>query len=126
KEALVYGLQQTSDVGQAGTRTNLACVNAGAGSLSSLTLEVTYRNGDTGQESPQKDTFTLSPFQFAQLSQPLASRGIRYGYATIRKTSGNDQFLCYAVENDNLNGDGAFVPMVVNDEPSRTSVALIP
>ncbi|MBK9375332.1 MAG: PKD domain-containing protein [Holophagales bacterium] len=125
-EAFVFGLQQTSSAGAPGTRSNLACVNAGAGSGGSIRLEVTYRDGDTGVPSPSKDTFDLAAFQWDQRSQPLAARGMRYGYADVKRVSGNDQFVCYGVLNDNLNGDGAFVPMVKNDVPSRTSAAMVP
>jgi PKD repeat protein len=123
--AYVYGLQQTSSAGVAGTRANVACVNAGAGSGGSVTLEVTYRDGDTGLDHPTKDILTLSPFQWAQKGQPLLARGIRYGYATIRRTAGDEQFLCYGVLNDNLNGDASYVPMVLEGE-AQSSDAMIP
>lgn len=125
-EAFVFGLQQTSNAGTAGTRSNLACVNAGGGSGGSIRLEATYRDGDTGAAHPSRDVFDLALFQWDQKSTPLASRGLKYGYADVKRVSGNDQFVCYGVLNDNLNGDGAFVPMVKNDTPSTTSVALIP
>lgn len=125
-EAFVYGLQQTSNAGQPGTRSNLACVNAGGGSGGSITLEATYFDGDTGQPHPSKDTFNLSPWQFDQRGTPLAGRGLAYGYASIRKTAGDDQFVCYGVLNDNVNGDGAFVPMTPNDTPVTTPNAIVP
>jgi PKD repeat protein len=126
QEAFVFGLQQTSAAGSAGTRSNLACVNAGGGAGGAVRLEVTYYNGDTGAAHASKDLLDLAPFQWEQKSTPLAARGLTYGYAVVRRTSGSDQFVCYAVLNDNLNGDGAFVPMVSNDTPSRTSAALVP
>lgn len=126
QEAFVFGLQQTSAAGSAGTRSNLACVNAGGGAGGAVRLEVTYYNGDTGAAHASKDLLDLSPFQWEQKSTPLAARGLTYGYAVVRRTSGSDQFVCYGVLNDNLNGDGAFVPMVPNDTPSRTSAALVP
>lgn len=125
-DAVVYGLQQTSAPGQAGTRTNLACVNAGGGAGGDLKLDVTYRDGDTGKDSGSKDTFTLSPFQFDQRSQPLAARGIKSGFATIHRASGDAQFICYGVLNDNLNGDGSFVPMAITNPPSETSESMVP
>jgi PKD repeat protein len=123
-EAIVYGLQDTSEPGSAGTRSNLACVSAGGNGT--LQLEATYHDGDTGQDAPGPDVFTLSPFQFDQRNRPLKARGITHGYVRIRRVSGNDQFVCYAVLNDNLNGDGAFVPMVANDAASPTSSAILP
>lgn len=125
-EAVVYGLQQTSSPGQAGTRSNLACVNAGGGAGGDLKLDVTYKDGDTGKDSGTKDTFTLAPFQFDQRSQPLDARGIKNGFATIRRTSGDAQFICYGVLNDNLNGDGSFVPMVITNPASETSESMVP
>lgn len=125
-EAFVFGLQQTSAAGTPGTRSNLACVNAGGGPGGSVRLEVTYYDGDTGAAHASKDLLDLAPFQWEQKSTPLAARGLRYGYAVVRRVSGSDQFACYGVLNDNLNGDGAFVPMVPNDEPSQTSAAVVP
>ena len=125
-EAFVFGLQQTSAAGTPGTRSNLACVNAGGGPGGSVRLEATYYDGDTGQPNASKDSFDLAAFQWDQKSTPLASRGLKSGYAVVRRVSGADQFLCYGVLNDNLNGDGAFVPMVPNDTPSKTSAALVP
>lgn len=126
REAIVYGLQQTSAPGQAGTRSNLACVHAGAGTERPIRLEVTYHDGVSGKDHSAKDTLDLGPFEFKQLGTPLASRGIRFGWATIRKVAGDDQFACYGVLNDNLNGDGSFVPMVPNDVESDTADAIIP
>ena len=125
-EAFVFGLQQTSAAGAPGTRSNLACVNAGSGPGGPIRLEVTYYDGDTGAAHGTKDVLDLSPFQWDQKSTPLAARGLKYGYAIVRRVSGSDQFVCYGVLNDNLNGDGAFVPMVPNDTPSRTSAAVVP
>ncbi len=125
-EAFVFGLQQTSAAGAPGTRSNLACVNAGGGPGGPIRLEATYYDGDTGVANATKDTFDLSPFQWEQKSFPLALRGLTYGYAVVRRVWGGDQFVCYGVLNDNLNGDGAFVPMVPNDVPSRTASAVVP
>jgi hypothetical protein len=58
--------------------------------------------------------------------QPLAARGIKYGYAKITRVSGDDQFVCYGVLNDNVNSDGAFVPMVTVDADSPTPSAIVP
>ena len=121
----VYGLQQTSSAGTAGTRANLACVHAGAGSGGPVRLEVTYRDGDTGLDHPTKDVLDLSAFQWSQIGQPLRARGLRYGYATVRRTSGDDQFLCYGILNDNLNGDGSYVPMVIEGQAERAD-AMVP
>jgi hypothetical protein len=125
-EAYVYGLQQTSDPPQPGTRSNVACVHAGGGSLGNVTLEITYHDGNTGLDHASKDTLNLAAFQWQQQNQPLGARGIQHGFARVRRTSGNDQFVCYGVLNDNVTGDGAFIPMVPNDVPSATPFALVP
>lgn len=121
-EAIVYGLQQN-----ASTRSNLACVHAG-GSSEPITLEVTYHDGTTRKADPTKDgTLTsFTPFEWKQSIRPLASRSIATGYAVIKKVSGTGQFVCYGVLNDNANGDGSFVPMVVTDVPKATSQAFVP
>ncbi len=126
REAVVYGLQQTSSVGTSGTRSNLACVHAGPTSTSPIRLEVTYHDGSTGEDDPSKDFFDLLPFQWKQLSAPLAPRGISSGWASIQKVSGEAQFVCYGVLNDNVNSDGAFVPMVVADAPSAATSVMVP
>ncbi len=124
REAVVYGLQQTSETGQAGTRSNLACVNAGGGSA--IELEVTYHDGETGKDHAQKDSFSLATFEFQQKSTPLRSRAIKRGWATIKRTSGDSQFFCYGVLNDNLNSDGSFVPMLNVDAAEPASSAVVP
>lgn len=124
-EAIIYGLLQTSAIGQEGTRSNLACLHAGGGSNQNMELEVTFWNGETGQaHSSERRVF--SPFSRYQWNRPLEGRGLTTGYAVIRKVSGDDQFVCYGVLNDNLNGDGAFVPMVINDTPAATPNAMVP
>jgi PKD repeat protein len=125
-EAVVYGLQQTSSPGSPGTRSNLACVNAGGGPGGFLRLEATYYGGTSGAAHPSKDVFDLGPFRWEQKSQPLAARGLDGGFAVVRRVSGADQFVCYGVLNDNLNGDGAFVQMVPNDVPAQTPAAIVP
>ena len=123
---MVYGLQQTSEGTAPGTRSNLACVHAGPTSTNPVKLEVTYRNGATGKDHPSKDLFELSAFEWKQIATPLLSRGIRSGWAAIRKVSGDAQFVCYGVLNDNVNSDGAFVPMVVTDVASSATAEVVP
>ncbi len=134
--AVLYGLQQSS---AAGVRSNVACVNAAAGVaktdpdgnplplVPNDTLEITYVNGETGAEHPEKDVLAdLAPFEWRQIARPLEPRGITNGYAVVRKTSGDSQFLCYAVLNDDVNGDGSFVPMFVDDAPAPGSRSFVP
>ncbi len=126
KEAVLYGLQQIGEAGKSGARSNLACSHAGGGSLGALKLEVTYHDGDTGSNSATKDTFELSAFAWDQRGTPLASRGIKNGWATIKRVSGNDQFVCYATVLDNASGDSSYVEMIALDGKSTKSHALLP
>jgi hypothetical protein len=123
---VIYGLQQTADPPSPGTRSNVACVHAGGGSGGPIGLEITYRDGDSGIDHPSKTSVTLQAFQFWQENQPLASRGMRSAFATVRKVAGDGQFVCYAALNDNVTGDGAYQPMVIDDEPSTTPTAVVP
>jgi PKD repeat protein len=126
-QAILFGLQHTSDAGQKGARSNVACVNAGGtASPKEITLEVSFRNGETGLLSDSKETKTLQPFEFFQWNGPLKGRGIKQGWAQIKKTGGDDQFVCYATIVDNLNGDGAYVPMAVVDTKLDATESMLP
>ncbi len=129
KEAIIYGLQQIgTGTGAPGTRSNIGCVHAG-GTSGNISLEVTYYDGSTGKAHATKDATTfidLTPFEWRPANAPLASRGITTGYAVIRKTAGEGQFLCYGVLNDNVNGDGSYVPMVINDNQLETNESFVP
>lgn len=126
KEAVIYSLQQFGEAGRTGARSNLACSHAGGGSLGNLKLEVTYHDGDTGQDSASKDTFELAAFAWDQKGTPLVSRGIGNGWATIKRVSGNDQFVCYATVLDNVSGDSSYVEMIPTDKKSEKYHALMP
>lgn len=123
--AVLYGLQQSAS---SGARSNVACVNAGALRTRTdeegnplppdalVSVEIEYVDGATGVTHASRDRLDgLQPFEWRQLSRPLEPRGIGTGYAVVRRTAGDAQFLCYGVVNDNVNGDGAYIPMFVDD-----------
>ncbi len=70
-EAYLYGLQQTSNPPSPGARSNVACVNAGGSAAPGpISLEISYRNGDTGLIHDSRDTITLQPFEWFQIGVP--------------------------------------------------------
>lgn len=102
--AFVQGLQQST-----AQRSNLAVVNRGdAGDA--ISLRITYYGPD-GTQAGGVDTKTLAPGEWAQFNQPLASRGVAAGSATIEKLSGASRFVAYGVLNDQTNSDGSYIPM---------------
>lgn len=121
KEAVLYGLQET-----ASARSNVACVNAGgSASPGEITLELRYRNGETGTLSDKIER-TFKPFEFFQWNAPLNGLGYKQGWVQIKRVAGNDQFLCYATIVDNTNGDGAYVPMSIVDTKLAASEVMVP
>ncbi|MEO8586140.1 MAG: PQQ-dependent sugar dehydrogenase [Acidobacteriota bacterium] len=116
-----YGLREN-----AALRTNLALINAGDPATGNpLTLRVTVFSGDAGDgRNVTLAAVSLAPGQWMQLNHVLASAGFTNGWATVERVSGTDPFYAYAVVNDNVTGDGAFVSPVAADR--RTSVLTIP
>lgn len=108
-----YGLRESPAF-----RTNLALVHAPASpDAGPLGLEVQVFDGATGQPAGAPITVTLKPAEFRQLGSvlTLAQTGLSNGYARIRRTSGADRFIAYAVVNDGGAGgggtsDGSFLP----------------
>ncbi len=102
--AFVNGLQQNAT-----QRSNVAVVNRGdAGDP--VALRVTYHGAD-GAPLPDPDAVTLSPGEWRQFNQPLASRGAAGGYATVERLSGSSRWAAYGVLNDQHNSDGSYIPM---------------
>ncbi|MEO6324133.1 MAG: PKD domain-containing protein, partial [Thermoanaerobaculia bacterium] len=126
KNAAIYGLKQIGVAGISGARSNLACSHAGGGSLGSVKLEVTYHDGDTGLDHASKDTFQLAAFAWDQRGTPFVSRGIVNGWATIKRVTGDDQFVCYGTVMDNVSGDSSYLEMIRTDTKSTKSHALLP
>jgi glucose/arabinose dehydrogenase len=116
--AALYGLREESAF-----RSNLALLNAGDPATGGLvTLRVTVFSGVAGDgRSTTLPDVTLGPGQWTQLNHVLASAGNSNGWATVERVAGTDAFYAYAVVNDNVTGDGAFVAAV---PVGRTGAAL--
>ncbi len=113
--AALYGLREESAF-----RSNLALVNASdAVSGGEVTLRVTLFNGAAGDgRSTVLPIVTLGPGQWAQLNHVLVSAGYSNGWAIVERVSGTDPFYAYAVVNDNVTGDGSFVPPLAVNPPA--------
>jgi hypothetical protein len=113
-DAWLYGLQQNSE-----NRTNLALVNTGETDGSTDTFQIDLYDGTTGARVGSVPLQTLNALGWTQINAILANyaSGITSGYAHIRRTSGNNPFIAYAVINDGgapgqRTGDGAFITSV--------------
>jgi glucose/arabinose dehydrogenase len=116
--AALYGLREDTAF-----RSNVALLHAGDPATGApVTLRVTLFNGAAGDgRSVVLQDVTLGPGQWTQLNRVLQSAGYANGWATVERVSGVDPFYAYAVVNDNLTGDGAFVAPV---PVGRTAYAL--
>ncbi|MGZ5380574.1 MAG: PQQ-dependent sugar dehydrogenase, partial [Thermoanaerobaculia bacterium] len=105
--ATLYGPREDSSL-----RSNVALLNAGDPATGGpVTLRVTVFNGAAGDgRSTVVPNVTLGPGQWTQLNRVLVSAGYTNGWATVERVSGTEPFYAYAVVNDNVTGDGAFVP----------------
>jgi len=109
--AWLYGLQQTAE-----TRSNLALVNTGEADTSTDVFSIDIYNGGTGVKVVTVEGVALGAKRWLQINSILAlhAPGVSQGYAQVKRTSGNNPFIAYAVINDGgqpgeRSGDGAFV-----------------
>jgi len=109
--AWLYGLQQTSE-----TRSNLALVNTGEADATTDVFSIDIYNGTTGIKVVTVEGISLGARRWLQINTVLAlhAPGVSQGYAQVKRTSGNNPFIAYAVINDGgqpgeRSGDGAFV-----------------
>jgi hypothetical protein len=109
--AWLYGLQQNTE-----TRSNLALVNTGETDASADVFNIDIYNGTTGVKVITVDGTSVAARRWLQINAILAqyAPGVSQGYVQVRKTSGNNPFIAYAVINDGgqpgeRSGDGAFV-----------------
>ncbi|MFI5120775.1 MAG: PQQ-dependent sugar dehydrogenase [Thermoanaerobaculia bacterium] len=107
--AALYGLREDSSF-----RSNVGLLNAGdPGTGAPVTLRVTVFSGAPGDgRSMVLPDVTVGPGQWTQLNHALAPAGFANGWSTVERVAGTDAFYAYAVVNDNLTGDGAFVTPV--------------
>jgi hypothetical protein len=109
--AWLYGLQQTAE-----TRSNLALVNTGEIDASADAFSIDFYNGTTGVKVVTVEGISVGARRWLQVNSILAQHapGVSQGYAQVRRTSGNNPFIAYAVINDGgqpgeRSGDGAFL-----------------
>jgi hypothetical protein len=107
----LYGLQQTTE-----TRSNLALVNTGETDAITDVFSIDIYNGGTGVKVVTVEGVSLGARRWLQINSLLAlhAPGVIHGYAQVRRISGNNPFIAYAVVNDGgqpgeRSGDGAFV-----------------
>ncbi|MEO6325549.1 MAG: hypothetical protein ABIT01_00150, partial [Thermoanaerobaculia bacterium] len=115
----LYGLRQN-----AFDRSNVAVLHAGGPGDGDITLRLSVQPAD-GSASTRLPDITLAPGGFSQISQVLASNGLSLSAGAVRveRLAGTAAYYAYAVVNDQANGDGSFVPPVL-DEPSRSPASL--
>jgi hypothetical protein len=102
-------LQQNSE-----NRTNLAIVNTGEIDSNNDTFVIDLYDGATGNLVKSLDPIVLKAHGWIQIGTILTNTGIQQGYARVRRTSGNNPFITYAVINDGAGpgqrtGDGAYI-----------------
>ncbi len=107
----LFGLQQNSE-----NRTNLAIVNTGETDGSGDTFVIDLYDGATGTIAATTESIVLNAHQWVQKGTILTTYapGVSQGYARVRRTSGNNPFIAYAVINDGAaaglrTGDGAYI-----------------
>jgi hypothetical protein len=112
ESAWLYGLQQNDT-----NRTNLAIVNTGEAGGGDDVFAVDVYNGSTGQLVHTESGLTVKAMRWTQVNTVLRewAPGITQGYACVRRTSGVNPFIAYAVINDGgvpqqRSDDGAFLP----------------
>jgi hypothetical protein len=109
--AWLYGLQQTTE-----TRSNLALVNTGETDAGTDVFSIDIYNGTTGVKVITVEGISVGARRWLQINSILAlhAPGVSQGYAQVKRISGNNPFIAYAVINDGgqpgeRSGDGAFV-----------------
>ncbi|MHB8798170.1 MAG: hypothetical protein ACYDBY_06865 [Thermoanaerobaculia bacterium] len=110
--AWLYGLQQN-----AANRTNLAIVNTGEAGGDDDVFAVDVYDGATGRLVHTATGLTVKAKRWWQQNNALSTwaPGVADGYVRVRRTSGTNPFIAYAVINDGggpqqRSDDGAFLP----------------
>jgi len=110
--AWLYGLQQN-----AANRTNLAIVNTGEAGGEDDVFAVDVYDGATGHLVRTATGLTVKAKRWWQQNNALSTwaPGVADGYVRVRRTSGTNPFIAYAVVNDGgvpqqRSDDGAFLP----------------
>jgi hypothetical protein len=107
----LYGLQQNAT-----NRTNLAIVNTGETGEGDDVFAIDVWDGATGLLVHTENGITLRAGRWTQVDVVLAryAPGVEHGWARVRRTSGTNPFVAYAVINDGgaprqRTDDGAFL-----------------
>ena len=94
----------------------MALVNTGETDASTNVFSIDIYNGGTGVKVITVEGVALGAKRWLQINSILAlhAPGVSQGYAQVKRTSGNNPFIAYAVINDGgqpgeRSGDGAFV-----------------
>jgi photosystem II stability/assembly factor-like uncharacterized protein len=109
--AWLYGLRQDAE-----NRANVALVNTGEGGSTDDVFSIELYDGDSGQLVHTESGVTLGSRRWQQFNAALSiwAPGVSQGYVNVRRTSGVNPFIAYAVVNDGgapqqRSDDGAFV-----------------
>jgi hypothetical protein len=109
--ASLYDLRQDAE-----NRTNLAIVNVGSADSSADAFRIQIYDGETGQIAATVDDVSAPAKGFLQIDGVLSryAPSTTNGYAVVRRISGANPFIAYAVVNDGgrageRSGDGAFI-----------------
>ena len=115
-KAWLYGLQQNAE-----NRTNLAIVNTGQSTGNADAFQIDLYDGETGQKVKTVEGIEVEAWGWRQIDGILNQiPGTTQGYACVRRVSGSNPFIAYAVINDGAragerSGDGAFIQMERDD-----------
>jgi hypothetical protein len=116
--AWVFGLQQNSE-----NRTNLAIVNTGETDANSDTFVIDLYDGATGAKVKTLDPITLPARGWTQISTILNNAsGVPQGDAQVRRTSGANPSITYAVINDGAPGNGLAMVLISAGATNLASV----
>ncbi|MEW5976083.1 MAG: SBBP repeat-containing protein [Acidobacteriota bacterium] len=94
-------------------RTNVAIQHAGFSNEGNIKLRLTVFSGNL--EAPLTHVLpeqSLAPGEFRQISEILRADGLALtsGFVKIERLQGTAPYYAYAVINDQLSGDGSFIP----------------
>ena len=91
-------------------------MNTGETDASTDVFSIDIYNGATGAKVVTVEGISVGARRWLQINSVLAlhAPGVSQGYAQVKRTSGNNPFIAYAVINDGgqpgeRSGDGAFV-----------------
>jgi len=92
----------------ASERTNVAIQNGGAATDGDVRLRLTFLSGDSSSVTGSVEQ-TLSPGDFHQFRLTDIAPAAANGYVRVERVSGSAPYYAYAVINDNVTSDGAFI-----------------